>query len=141
LLQILREDLLILGEHVGEFDGGLWRIAIALDERQQEFHRARVAAQCVVDEPTQHPFDGGNPARLATFRDRDLLSNDILQDRPDGPRAPGTPLRIAALSWSEPFSFWRTTIADAVFGGRPGLTMEIVLLFIRRDNTRNVNAG
>jgi hypothetical protein len=112
LLQILREDRPVLSQHVAEMKGGLGRVPISIDQREQEFQGSRVAPHGFVGEPTKHHFKDRHPARLAVFGYGDLLSNDGLQDCPDRPAAFRTSLGIAALACHKLRRLRRSPIAD-----------------------------
>jgi hypothetical protein len=75
---------------------------MAVDERQKQLECARITTQRVIREPTKHPFNSWDFPRLATFSNRDLLLNNVLQDRSDAANAPRTAPLIATLSGSKP---------------------------------------
>jgi hypothetical protein len=108
----LRKDLPILGQHIGKFDCRLLRVAVAVEEGQEKLYSACVAAQGVVDQPAQHPFNRGDTPSFAIFRNSDFLPNHLLQDRPDRSRSFGTAAFIATSPRLEPMGLWRVTVPD-----------------------------
>ena len=108
----MREDLLILGQQLAQLNFGFWRFRVAVDKREQEFHRLGVASHRVVDETAQHDLKGGDPTGLAVFGHRDFLLKDVLQDRTDRPTPFRATPRIAAFARRKLSGFGRTAITD-----------------------------